>query len=166
MIGGDVDGFGVTGIAPNANLSSISFVSNSSAQAIRKAADRLGAGDIILLEIHRPGPAATGSGQFGYIAIEGGPTTSPILHATSRGIIVVEAAGNGSQNLDAAVYGTSPPEFQRVQRCSTVPTRSARRDPGRHGAPPAGHGCSRALTARGWTSRTTAQSTCRAGAAR
>ena len=73
VIGGDSNGFGVSGISPNAQLSAISFVSNSSAQAIRKAADRLGAGDIILLEIHRPGPNATGSGQFGYIAIEWWP---------------------------------------------------------------------------------------------
>jgi len=112
VIGGDSNGFGVTGISPNAQLSSISFVSNSSAQGIRKAADRLGAGDIILLEIHRPGPNATGSGQFGFIAIEWWPDDfAAIVYATSRGIIVVEAAGNGSQNLDDAIYGTRPAGF-------------------------------------------------------
>jgi hypothetical protein len=112
VIGGDSNGFGVTGISPNAQLSAISFVSNSSAQAIRKAADRLGAGDIILLEIHRPGPNATGSGQFGYIAIEWWPDDfAAIVYATSRGIIVVEAAGNGSQNLDDAIYSTRPGGF-------------------------------------------------------
>lgn len=143
VIGGDVNGFGVTGIAPNANLSSISFVSNSSAQAIRKAADRLGAGDIILLEIHRPGPAATGSGQFGYIAIEWWPDDfAAILYATSRGIIVVEAAGNGSQNLDAAVYGTRPAGFPSGWRnpfnranaqCGAILVGAGAPPPGTHG---------------------------------
>jgi hypothetical protein len=112
VIGGDNNGFGVTGISPSAQLSAISFVSNSSAQGIRKAADRLGAGDIILLEIHRPGPRATGSGQFGFIAIEWWPDDfAAIVYATSRGIIVVEAAGNGSQNLDEAIYSTRPAGF-------------------------------------------------------
>jgi hypothetical protein len=112
VIGGDSNGFGITGISPNAQLSAISFVSNSSAQGIRKAADRLGAGDIILLEIHRPGPRATGSGQFGFIAIEWWPDDfAAIVYATSRGIIVVEAAGNGSQNLDEAIYSTRPAGF-------------------------------------------------------
>jgi hypothetical protein len=112
VIGGDSNGFGVTGISPNSQLSAISFVSNSSSVAIRKAADRLGPGDIILLEIHRPGPNSTGSGQFGFIAIEWWPDDFlAIAYATSRGIIVVEAAGNGSQNLDDAIYNTSPAGF-------------------------------------------------------
>lgn len=105
VIGGDNNGTGIVGIAPNARLSTISFVGNSTAQAIRKAADRLSAGDIILLEVHRPGPKKTGFGQEGFIAIEWWPDDFlAILYATSKGIIVVEAAGNGGENLDDPIY--------------------------------------------------------------
>lgn len=83
-----------------------------SAGAIRKAADLLSAGDIILIELHRPGPNATGSGQFGFIAMEWWPDDyAAIRYATNKGVIVVEAAGNGSQDLDAAVYNTRPVGF-------------------------------------------------------
>ena len=54
-ISGDVNGIGITGISPNAVISASAF-SVASATAIRSAADRLGQGDIILLEIHRGGP--------------------------------------------------------------------------------------------------------------
>ncbi len=112
VIGADDNQQGVLGIAHNAALSAISFNGNSSAAAIRKAADRLSAGDIILLEIHRPGPNATGSGQQGYIAIEWWPDDfAAIRYATNKGIVVVEAAGNGAQDLDAAIYSTRPTGF-------------------------------------------------------
>src|SRR5262249_15635624 len=54
-IAGDRNAFGVTGIAPDAFFSAAAF-SLLTAQVIRSAADRLGEGDIILLEIHRAGP--------------------------------------------------------------------------------------------------------------
>lgn len=143
VIGGDRNGYGVTGISPSATLSSISFIGNTSAQAIRKAADRLAAGDIILLEIHRPGPAATGAGQFGFIAIEWWPDDfAAILYATAKGIIVVEAAGNGSQNLDAAIYNTAPTGFPASWRnpfnranpqCGAILVGAGAPPPGTHG---------------------------------
>lgn len=110
-ISGDVNAIGITGIAPDAVISASAF-SVPSATAIRSAADRLGLGDIILLEIHRPGPRATGVGQQGFIAIEWWPDDYlAIRYAVNRGTIVVEAAGNGAENLDDPVYDTAPAGF-------------------------------------------------------
>ncbi|MCX4834673.1 MULTISPECIES: S8 family peptidase [unclassified Streptomyces] len=105
-IGGDVNAIGITGIAPDAVTSASAF-SIPTATAIRNAADRLGPGDIILLEIHRPGPHATGVGQVGFIAVEWWPDDYlAIRYAVNRGITVVEAAGNGAENLDHVDYDT------------------------------------------------------------
>jgi len=110
---GDRNTFGVTGISPDAHVSAVSLVTHSTAQAIRIAADRLRSGDIMLLEVHRRGPrGSAGSGQFGYIAIEWWPDDfDAIRYAVSKGIIVVEAAGNGGQNLDDPVYNPRPAGF-------------------------------------------------------
>lgn len=109
VIGADENGFGVTGIAPAASIGLWAFDSPTS-QAIDDAAMRLGAGDIMLLEIHRPGPRYNfqeRDDQLGYIAIEWWPDDlEAIQFAVSRGIIVVEAAGNGSENLDDPLYNT------------------------------------------------------------
>jgi hypothetical protein len=143
-ISGDRNGFGVTGICPDAIISAAAF--GASAPTIRAAADRLGAGDIILLEIHRAGPRNNFQGrqdQHGYIAIEWWPDDfDAILYATSRGIIVVEAAGNGSQDLDDSLYSVRPPGFPVTW---TNPYNRANRDCGAvvvgAGAPPPGtHG--------------------------
>lgn len=141
---GDVNSLGITGICSDATAGASSFVNSpSSARTIREAADRLNAGDIILLEIHRPGPNATGSGQFGFIAIEWWPDDfAAIRYAVNKGIIVVEAAGNGAQDLDAAVYNTRPANFPASWRNPFNPA-----NPSSHavvvgaGAPPPGtHG--------------------------
>jgi hypothetical protein len=114
---GDHNGtLGILGICPDARASAVAF-SLPTATAIRTAADKLRAGDIMLLEIHRAGPNATGSGQFGFIAVEWWPDDlDAIRYAVAKGIIVVEAAGNGSQNLDDAVYNTRPSGFPTTWR--------------------------------------------------
>jgi hypothetical protein len=141
--GGDRNGLGITGICPDANVRAISIFGLGSAPAIRRAADLLSPGDIILIELHRPGPRATGIGQQGYIAIEWWPDDfDAIRYATSRGVIVVEAAGNGAENLDAAIYDTPGAGFPAGW---SNPFRRGARDSGAifvgAGAPPPGtHG--------------------------
>ena len=56
--GADDNTFGVTGICPDANIRAISIVGTgqSSSKAITDAANALSAGDIILIELHAPGP--------------------------------------------------------------------------------------------------------------
>jgi len=111
--GGDRNTFGITGICPDAHVRGFSiFDGDGSSGTIRRAANALRAGDIILIELHRAGPRATGVGQQGYIAIEWWPDDYAVIrYAVSRGVIVVEAAGNGAQDLDDAIYDARPAGF-------------------------------------------------------
>lgn len=113
LISGDRNNLGIIGIAPEAVISASAF-SVPTATAIRSAADRLRPGDILLLEIHLPGPNSPNplNGQHGFIAIEWWPDNfAAIRYAVEKGIIVVEAAGNGFEDLDAAIYDTPQTGF-------------------------------------------------------
>ncbi|HEY2716931.1 MAG TPA: S8 family serine peptidase, partial [Solirubrobacterales bacterium] len=146
--GGDRNAIGVTGISPNANTRAISIFGSrmGSAQAITQAANALSAGDIILIELHAPGPRhgfENREDQLGYIGVEWWPDNfDAIRYATGRGVIVVEAAGNGAENLDDALYEQRPADFPPTW---TNPFNRANRDSGAivvgAGAPPPGtHG--------------------------
>ncbi len=114
-IGGDANGIGITGIAPEAIVSTVSHGSLGSAGAIAAAASMLRAGDVMLLEMHRPGPRFnfdSRADQRGFIAVEWWPDDFlAIQKAVARGIIVVEAAGNGGENFDDPFYNTPDPAF-------------------------------------------------------
>lgn len=122
MLAGDHNKFGINGICPESKVSTVSIFDNEagdpsptwgSAKAIKTAADMLDPGDILLLELHRPGPAVcfqeNEQTQEGYIPVEWWPCDlAAILYANRRGIIVVEAGGNGQQNLDDKIYDENP----------------------------------------------------------
>lgn len=106
------DGIGTTGIAYNSSL----FVAArqtaagfNPAGAITTATAALRPGDIILLEMQADGPAA---GSVDYVPIEWNSASyNAIQVAIGNGIIVVEAAGNGGQNLDSSIFNTGHSPF-------------------------------------------------------
>ena len=106
------NGVGTTGIAYNSTL----FVAArqtaagfNPAAAITTATAALRPGDIIVLEMQADGPAA---GNADLVPIEWDkPSYDAIKIAVGMGIIVVEAAGNGSQNLDDASFNTGHAPF-------------------------------------------------------
>jgi hypothetical protein len=122
ILGGDHNKFGIAGMCPDACVRTISIFGNSNGdpspdwgipEAIRVAADMLRPGDIILLELHQPGPVVNfqenETNNFGYIPVEWWPCNmAAILYAAARKVIVVEAGGNGEQNLDAEIYCKNP----------------------------------------------------------
>ena len=105
------NGWGTTGSAYDAQL----FVAPVSwdngynlAAAITNAMSSLSAGDIMLIEQQTRGPNyIDNTSQFGLVPSEWQKSVyDAIVTAVGNGIHVVEAAGNGSQDLDGSEYST------------------------------------------------------------
>ncbi len=113
---GDDNAYGVRGIAPATAVGGSSIAEQWTSQAIYNAAVALNPGDIIIIELHAPGPNATGEGQIGYVCMEYWQDNfEAIQMATALGVLVCEAAGNGGEDLDDPVYQGL---FDRSQRDS------------------------------------------------
>ncbi len=116
VVGTD-NGVGVIGIAPSVErifTSSIGGPSGrptgSTADAIDAAAEVLRPGDVLLIELQGAGPR----GRF--LPVEyWDDAFEAIQAATKRGVVVIEAAGNGGENLDHKAYRG---KFDRAQRDS------------------------------------------------
>jgi len=110
--GSCANGHGMTGMSPDVTLKTCDFDSEVSwAANIAEADFWLVSGEIALLEIHIQGPASglvctCNCGQFEYVPVEWDVASwNAIQTATANGIIIVEAGGNGSMNLDSGIYG-------------------------------------------------------------
>lgn len=99
------DARGIAGISHAAKATVHSAVLSgvfNAAGAITNAAARLVAGDVILIELQATGP----NGK--YVAMQyWDDIYSAIVAATAKGITVVEAAGNGNENFDLAIFNNT-----------------------------------------------------------
>ena len=124
VVAGQHNGYGIDGIAPDATVSVAGSYTDlgqpyevNIARAIDRARAALSSGDVMLLEAQIGGPNWTNpSLQDGLVPVEWQQVIfDAIKAATDQGITVIEAAGHGSENLDAAAYGG---KFDRTQRDS------------------------------------------------
>lgn len=118
---GDNNGVGVTGLVPGASARYLNVMSYelgyNPANAVYTAINALQPGDVMLLEQQASGPAACN----GYVPLEWIPSVyDAVALATSRGIHVVQAAGNGAMNLDNAACFGSPFPLNRPDSHSII----------------------------------------------
>ena len=103
LVGRD-NGFGVLGGAPGAAIRVASAQISGfflPAAAISAASNYADPGDVILLELQTDGPA---SGSTDYVPIEWITSVFDAIQVARWRTVVVEAAGNGNQNLDASIF--------------------------------------------------------------
>jgi serine protease len=102
QLGGRDNGFGVTGGVPAAELRVIGpmYRGYVPANAIAEAAALMAPGDVLVIEQQYTGPTGT------YVPLEVlASVFDATLSATLAGRVVVAAAGNGGQDLDAPAMG-------------------------------------------------------------
>lgn len=108
IIAADSNEYGVTGIAFDAEIDYVSIGDMGVAEAVDAAASNLDPGDIMLLELHTPGPRYDFVPTFdkkGYVPVEYFDANfDAIQMASANGIIVVAVAGNGWEDLDDPIY--------------------------------------------------------------
>ena len=112
IVGACDDGKGVTGEVPDVHLTT-RVVSNhaSTADALIAIGADLLTGETYLIEMHDQGPNPGGAcvcncAQWRYIAMEyWNANFNAILANSANGIYCIEAAGNGSMDLDNGIYG-------------------------------------------------------------
>jgi len=107
--------FGITGIASDVDAVHCysSFQASPAAAIVAAVNGSLKAGDVLLIELQAAGPQARRWIPIEYFEAE----YRAIEYATSNGITVVAAAGNGETNLDDGVYGG---RFDREKRDSSA----------------------------------------------
>jgi len=112
----DDNGFGVTGIVHEAQLGLVNASNDENGYDLQNAIDiacaNLVAGDVLLIEQQISGPNGCNNGVSGCVAVEWVEAYyDAIVACTSADIIVVEAAGNGAEDLDdTATYGNPFPD--------------------------------------------------------
>lgn len=123
VLGAQDNGYGVIGIVPNAMLGAQSVFTGQDSQgnwlfnhasAIAAATNQLGAGGVLLLELQEQGPTGgdcscqqdgVSYGCAALVPAEWLPAVYDAIRlATAGGVVVIEAAGNGGNSLDASVY--------------------------------------------------------------
>jgi hypothetical protein len=115
------NGYGVTGIAHAAAVSLVTDwpvgLSYSVARAVECASGLLDPGDVMLIEAQTYGPRdRDGDGTNDYVPVEWDAAEyAAISVATASGIVVLEPAGNGAEDLDDPVFGNN---FNRAYRDS------------------------------------------------
>ena len=102
----DDDSLGIVGICRGADIGTVSIGSMSTSEAVLTAVDNLNPGDLILIELHAPGPHFNFDprpDQLGYVCMEYWQDIfDAIQYAWAAGLIVIEAGGNGAEDFDDA----------------------------------------------------------------
>jgi PKD repeat protein len=121
MVAGS-NGYGVTGIANQAQIGYRAASGRSMGSSLTSASMAVGVSGLVLIEMHWQGPSTPSTpcscnpSQCDFIPMEYWQDNfDAIASATANGRIVVEAAGNGATNLDDPIYNGA---FNRMVRDS------------------------------------------------